>query len=302
MFGAGEGVDGVFVDRYGPGVVLAIHESAGLPRAVAPALASALLEDVRPQGVTSVYFKSFVRDRSREVESIGEGASPIAGEALPHAFLVREYDCRFEVRLGDGWSTGLFLDQRENRRALGRLVAERRAAAAGNEARVLNLFAYTCAFAVPLLAAGAHVTNVDVSPRALDWGRRNVAANALDATRATFVRMDAMAYLAFARRRGLTFDLVILDPPTFGAASKRRGVRAWSATRDYAALVQAAALVVAPGGLTFASTNASALCSDGVLERLIERAIGRPPAYVALPRPPTDFARERGRLVARLFR
>ena len=123
----------------------------------------------------------------------------------------QEYASRFEVRLYDGHSTGLFLDLREHRRAL----SERR------PARVLNLFAYTCAFAVPLTAAGAHVTNVDVSARYLEWGKRNLALNGFAPSVGRFFRMDAFEYLAYAaRHREERFDLVIIDPPTFAAGER----------------------------------------------------------------------------------
>ena len=81
------------------------------------------------------------------------GAPRRKSAPLPPSIVVHEYESRFDVRPYDGLSTGLFLEHREHRRAL----------AATAPARVLNLFAYTCAFAVPLARAGAHVTTVDGS-------------------------------------------------------------------------------------------------------------------------------------------
>jgi len=211
--------------------------------------------------------------------------------------VVQEYESRFEVRLYDGHSTGLFLDHREHRRAL----SQRK------PSRVLNLFAYTCAFAVPLAAAGARVTNVDVSARYLEWGRRNlalngVALNGLEAPGARFFRMDAFKYLAYAaRRREERFDLVILDPPTFGAGDSRRGVKPWKALENYPALVEAALSVLAPGGLVFAASNTRELAATGALARLITRALGSAPAWEPLPPWPVDV-REAGRVAAVLFK
>jgi 23S rRNA (cytosine1962-C5)-methyltransferase len=205
--------------------------------------------------------------------------------------VVEEYGTRYEVRMWDGLSTGLFLDHREHRRAL----ADRR------PGRVLNLFAYTCAFSMTLARAGAHVTNVDVSGRYLDWGRRNVALNGLDGSTVRFLRRDAMEYLAQAARRDdERFDLVILDPPTFAAANKRRGVAAWRAVDDYPALIGAAARVLAPGGAIFAASNTRELAKAGALADLIDASSPRSPRWLELPPWPVDV-RERDRVAAVLF-
>ena len=257
-------------------------------------VAAAVLEELAALGVDSVYVKPFARDRSRlggQAPPETRAASPRAGRPQPETILVHEYASRYEVRLYDGFSTGLFLDHRDHRRAL----------AASAPARALNLFAYTCAFAVPLAAAGGHVTNVDVSNRYLDWGRRNLAHNQLPADRVRYYRMDAMEFLAWASRRAdERFDLVILDPPTFAAGDARRGRKPWKVTSDYPALVQAAARVLAPGGRIFAASNARELALPGALEQAVERALGKAPAWLSLPPWPIDV-RERGRVAAALF-
>jgi 23S rRNA G2069 N7-methylase RlmK/C1962 C5-methylase RlmI len=185
----------------------------------------------------------------------------------------------------------LFVEHREHRRAL----AERAFA------RALNLFAYTCAFSVPLAVSGAHVTNVDVSARYLEWGRRNHALNAVDTSRVRYARMDATAYLNYASRHAEErFDLIVIDPPTFGTGSSRRGIKSWKAVTDYPKLVVAAARVLAPNGLVFAATNTRELAADRVFRSMIETAIGRV-QWKTLPPWPTDI-RERGRLAAVLFR
>ena len=298
--GPGDGLPGIYLDRYGPAAVMNVYEDAHLSKASVTAAAQLTLEMLAPSGIEAVYVKPFARDRSRlggrpPDESLA--ATPCAGRGQPESLIVREYGSRFEVRLYDGHSTGLFLDHREHRRAL----SQRK------PSRVLNLFAYTCAFAVPLAAAGARVTNVDVSARYLEWGRRNlalngVALNGLEAPGARFFRMDAFKYLAYAaRRREERFDLVILDPPTFGAGDSRRGVKPWKALENYPALVEAALSVLAPGGLVFAASNTRELAATGALARLITRALGSAPAWEPLPPWPVDV-REAGRVAAVLFK
>ena len=84
----------------------------------------------------------------------GTDPTPAAGESLPEAILIREHGWNLEIRLYDGLSTGLFLDQRENRRFVADWVKDR-ARGAGKPPTVLNTFAYTCAFSVAAATAGA---------------------------------------------------------------------------------------------------------------------------------------------------
>ena len=293
--GPGDGLPGIYLDRYGPAAVMNVYEDAHLSPASVTTAAQLTLEMLAPSGLEAVYVKPFARDRSRlggrsPDESLA--AIPCAGRGQPEFLIVQEYAARFEVRLYDGHSTGLFLDHREHRRALRQRKPQ----------RVLNLFAYTCAFAVPLAAAGAHVTNVDVSARYLEWGRRNLALNRLEPSAARFFRMGVFEYLAYAsRRREERFDLVILDPPTFAAGDSRRGVKPWKAREDYPALVQAALGVLAPGGLVFAASNTRELAGAGGLAQLITKALGSAPAWQSLPPWPVDV-RESGRVAAVLFK
>jgi 23S rRNA G2069 N7-methylase RlmK/C1962 C5-methylase RlmI len=292
--GAGDGIAGVYVDRYGPVAILNVYDDAGWGQDVVSGAATAILDRVRADGVASVYVKRFTKDRSRlggKAPAESTSPTPRAGVAQPETLTVEEYGTRFEVRPYDGFSTGLFLEHRDHRRALTEFGVT----------RALNLFAYTCAFSVPLAARGAQVTNVDVSARYLDWGRRNHALNGVDAAKVKFARMDAMAYLQYAARHAEhRFDLVILDPPTFGAGDSRRKIKTWKAAVDYPKLLAAAARVVTSGGLIFAATNTRGLAETTTFRAMIEAAIGEV-EWVELPPWPLDV-RERGRVAAALFR
>lgn len=292
--GAGDGVPGLYIDRYGPAAILSVYDDAGMTDASMAGAVAAIFELLQPVGVEAVYVKPFVRDRSRLGGRAPEetySPAPRAGCPQPEVLVIDEYGLRFEVRPYDGFSTGLFLEHREHRHVLG----------SRGYARVLNLFAYTCGFSVPLAAAGADVTNVDVSGRYLDWGRRNHALNGLDTARVRYRRMDSMSYLAYAARHDAErFDLIVLDPPTFGAADRRRGIPSWKATRDYPSLVAAAVRVLSPGGLIFAASNSRDLAAPGVLREVIVRGAGEV-RWEPLPPWPADV-RESGRVAAALFR
>lgn len=285
--GHADAIPGLFIDRYARGVTLILHlGTPGLPDDPRH-WADAILTALEPLGVRAVYSKPFVRDRSRlsgDADETLSNPEPIAGEPLPEFVLVREHAVALEARLYDGFSTGLFLDQRPARRRLAELVRERCAR------RILNTFCYTGAFSVCCALAGASTTSVDVSPRALDWAKRNFAHNALNNESHNFARMGTLEFLAMAARKELRFDLIILDPPTFGAADKRRRVAAWSAERDYPDLLRAAADLLDPEGpaLLYCSTNTRALGEPGRFEALIRRAL---PDAALLPLPPdaADF-------------
>jgi 23S rRNA (cytosine1962-C5)-methyltransferase len=292
--GAGDTIRGIHVDRYGSAAVLGVYEDSGWQDDAITDAAETILATLTSTGLEAVYVKRFSRDRTRlggRAPAESTSPTPRAGRAQPEALTVEEHGVHFEVRLYDGFSTGLFLEHREHRRAL----AER------GVTRALNLFAYTCAFSVPLVASGAHVTNVDVSARYLEWGRRNHALNGLDESRVRYARMDSIAYLNYAvRHPEQRFDLVILDPPTFGAGDSRRGVKPWKATAGYPALLAAAARVLTPTGAIFAATNTRELAEGSAMRAMVESSLGRV-RWDALPPWPVDV-RERGRVAAVLFR
>ncbi len=292
--GAGDGLAGIYIDRYGPAVILNVYDDARWREQEITDAARAILEALTDDGVQSVYVKRFSKDRSRlggKAPSESTSAKPRAGTEQPAVLMVEEYGARFEIKPYDGFSTGLFLEHREHRRALADLGAT----------RALNLFAYTCAFSIPLAKSGAVVTNVDVSARYLDWGRRNHEINDVDLANVRFKRMDALAYLKYAtRHEEERFDLVILDPPTFGAANTRRNVKTWKATSDYPKLIAAAAQVLTPDGRIFAATNTRELADDRIFKRMITDAVDRV-RWERLPPWPVDV-REPHRVAAALFK
>lgn len=299
--GAADGCDGVFVDLYASGAVLIVYDGA-TPRSFdARRAADVILQQLSAMGVSAVYHKPFARDRSRmgsELPPEVTDPQPLAGEVVPESLLIHEHAWKLEVRLYDGLSTGLFLDQRDNRKWVHDWLTKR------PDASMLNTFAYTCAFSVAAGVAGAQTTSVDVSGRYLDWGKRNFAHNGIEITENgphRFARMDTFEFLSYAKRKGLAYDLIVLDPPSFGSGSKKKGIRPWSSVDHYARLVAAASALLKPRGAIFASTNTRELCRPNRLDREIVKALGRAPRWLDLPDPPIDFARDHDRFAARAF-
>jgi 23S rRNA (cytosine1962-C5)-methyltransferase len=305
--GAADGVDGVFIDRYGEAAALIVYEGR-VPREFdASRYGPEILRVLGRVGVMALYLKPFARDRSKmggELPAETTCPEPLCGEPVAEWLLIREHDYRLEVRLFDGLSTGIFLDQRENRLWVEQGVRVRLKAGSAVP-RVLNTFAYTCAFSVAAARAGARTTSVDVSARYLEWGKRNFAHNGIDVASEgsvhRFAKMDTFEFLGYAARKGLKYDLVILDPPSFSAGSKKKGIRPWSSVSDYPDLLRAARGVLAEGGSIFASTNTVELCRPGRLEQMAVKALGSEPRWLRLPAAPVDFARDKERFAAIAF-
>jgi 23S rRNA (cytosine1962-C5)-methyltransferase len=181
---------------------------------------------------------------------------PVLGEAAPERFEICENGVRYELGFNEGYSVGLFLDQRDNRRRFltGHIAADFDFGPWTPDFGLLNCFSYTCGFSVCAARAGAKTTSLDLSKKYLEWGRRNFALNGLDPAAHDFIYGDAFDWLRRLAKKGRVFDVVALDPPTF-SQSKEHGV--FRAEKDFGKLVAAALPLVKPGGVLFASTNAT---------------------------------------------
>jgi 23S rRNA (cytosine1962-C5)-methyltransferase len=278
--GAADGIDGLVLEKFGDVLVAQFHE--GRLRLTEPDLRE-LCEDARRRlGARAVYCKRFARDRSEagaELNKRHREPAPWLGEPVERELGVLENGIRFLLRPYDGYSVGLFLEHRDNRRR----VRER---AAGRT--VLNAFAYTCGFSVAAALGGAAATfSVDVSKRYLEWGKRNFAANNLELTGHTFICSDVFDYYRRAKRQGRRFDLIILDPPTF--ARTKRPKRVFVLADDLERLVAGAIERLNPGGWLLLATNHRGT-SRPRLERAVALASGsRGHQIVERPRLPPDF-------------
>ena len=199
---------------------------------------------------------------SRQVRrSTTTQASPqlVFGEAAPERFEILENGIRYEMSFNEGYSVGLFLDQRDNRRRFltGHIAADFplfKSEIGNRKSEILNCFAYTCGFSVAAAKAGARTTSLDLSKKYLEWGKRNFALNAVDPAAHDFIYGDTFDWLRRLAKKGRAFDAIVLDPPTF-SQSKEHGT--FRAEKDYGKLVTAALPVLKPSGMLLASTNAA---------------------------------------------
>ena len=247
--GASDGWPGWYVERLGD---FLLSQSEQPLRADQHEALARLVETL---GARGAYHKILSRQVRRTSVA---GASPqrVLGEAAPERFEILENGVRFELSFSEGYSVGLFLDQRDNRRRLltGHIAVDFDFGPWTPGLGLLNCFAYTCGFSVGAARAGVRTTSLDLSKKYLEWGRRNFTLNGLDPTAHDFIHGDAFDWLRRLAKKDRQFDAVLLDPPTF-SQSKERGV--FRAEKDFGKLVAAALPLVKPGGILFASTNAA---------------------------------------------
>jgi 23S rRNA (cytosine1962-C5)-methyltransferase len=160
--------------------------------------------------------------------------------------IATERHLRFAIDFGTGYSPGLFLDQRENRRYVRHLAP----------ARMLNCFAYTCSFSVSAASVGATTLNVDISKKYLTRGRENFALNSLKTIDHRFIVDDVRTVLPRLARKDEKFDVIILDPPTF---SRAPGGKTFQIEHDYENLLITALQLAERDSHLLLSTNCSAL-------------------------------------------
>ena len=181
---------------------------------------------------------------------------------VPDPHVVTEHGARFRVHVLKGQNHGLFLDMAEGREWVRQYV--RNYPATQPHLKVLNLFAYTCAFSVVALQAGAkQVVNVDMSHGALAIGQQNHPLNDIS-TGASFLAHDIFKTWGKITRGG-PYGLVIVDPPSYQKGS-------FIATKDYAKLMRRLPELLAPGGYALLCLNAPELGLSFLQDQMKELA------------------------------
>lgn len=180
-----------------------------------------------------------------QCRSEGRAETRVLAGAVPEPHVVSEDCARFRIHVLKGQNHGLFLDMAEGRRWVREHVAARQ------RVKVLNLFAYTCAFSVVALQAGARqVLNLDMSQGALTIGQQNHQLNGISSG-ASFLAHDIFSTWGKITRGG-PYELIIVDPPSYQKGS-------FVATKDYARLMRRLPDLLVPGGHALLCLNAPEL-------------------------------------------
>lgn len=213
VFGEADAFPGLTVDKFHDLLSVQVL-SVGMERikgTLLPMLAELLRQD--GQTVRGVYERNDAALRDKEGLTQYKGWFPLPGEEPPASPLteITENGIRYLVDVENGQKTGFFLDQKYNRRCVGRLAAGK---------TVLDCFTHTGSFALNAALGGAkHVTAVDVSETAVEMARANTARNRLE-DRMDFLAADVFDLLPRLEREPCRYDFIILDPPAFTKSRK----------------------------------------------------------------------------------
>ena len=249
VHGVADGMPGFYLDRFG-NTLLASKE--GPLHSKEEALC---MDWFNLLGCEHLYLKNL--DRQVRRCSV-ENASPELwkGPAQDPAGQALENGVRYLIRFDEGYSVGIFLDQRENRqRCIKGQVTKGfdLSTPAHSSGEVLNTFSYTCAFSVCIGKAGMRAVSLDLSRKYLDWGRSNFQLNDMNPDDHDFIYGDVFDWMRRFKNRGRKFAGIILDPPTFSKAPKTGKI--WKSERDYPELLEMALDLIEPGGWILACNN-----------------------------------------------
>ena len=130
---------------------------------------------------------------------------------VPDSWIISYRDIKFNIKKMGFKHTGLFPEQAYNWNYIRERISKEK-----REIKVLNLFAYTGGATVAAMKEGAHVTHVDSSRGMVDWAKENVKLNNLDETKVRYIVDDVLKFVRREIRREHKYDVIIMDPPSFG--------------------------------------------------------------------------------------
>ena len=264
----GDGFGGLTVDLYGDYAVFSWYNSYVYQ--IRQTISEAFRQ-VFPE-VLGAYEK--IRFKGLDYES-----AHVYGQEAPDFFTVMENGILYQVFMNDGLMTGIFLDQHEVRGSLVDGLAMGKS--------LLNMFSYTAAFSVAAAMGGAsHTTSVDLAKRSRELSEAHFQANGISTDDHRFIVMDVFEYFKYAKRKGLTYDVIVLDPPSFARNKKQT----FSVAKDYHKLISQSLEILNPGGIIIASTNAANVSRQKFTEQIDKGFAGRSYQILNKYGLPADFA------------
>ena len=264
----GDGFGGLTVDLYGDYAVFSWYNSYvyQIRKVISEAF-----RQVFPE-VLGAYEK--IRFKGLNYES-----AHVYGQEAPDFFTVLENGVLYQVFMNDGLMTGIFLDQHEVRGSLVDGLAMGKS--------LLNMFSYTAAFSVAAAMGGAsQTTSVDLAKRSRELSEAHFQANGISKDDHRFIVMDVFEYFKYAKRKDLTYDVIVLDPPSFARNKKQT----FSVAKDYHKLISQSLEILNPEGIIIASTNAANVSRQKFTEQIDKGFAGRSYQILNKYGLPADFA------------
>lgn len=264
----GDGFGGLTVDLYGDYAAFSWYNSYvyQIRKVISEAF-----RQVFPE-VLGAYEK--IRFKGLDYES-----AHVYGQEAPDFFTVLENGVLYQVFMNDGLMTGIFLDQHEVRGSLVDGLAMGKS--------LLNMFSYTAAFSVAAAMGGAsQTTSVDLAKRSRELSQAHFQANGISTDDHRFIVMDVFEYFKYAKRKDLTYDVIVLDPPSFARNKKQT----FSVAKDYHKLISQSLEILNPEGIIIASTNAANVSRQKFTEQIDKGFAGRSYQILNKYGLPADFA------------
>lgn len=229
--GEGDGLGGFTIDNYN-GHLLIQWYSEGIY----------VYRDIILQAMDEVFSFQTIHEKLRFKQDVP--TQQVTKEEVEFPVIVMENGIFYLIHFYEGPMTGIFLDQRDVRNKIMQLPVE---------GKMLNLFAYSGGFSLAAAKNGMMTTNVDIAKRSLELIEQNFGINELDFSGHTNYSLDVFDMFKYCRRHRLTYDLIVIDPPSFSRSKKRR----FSVRDNYHELIEGALTILNKNGYLVLSTNAS---------------------------------------------
>ena len=265
IFGENDGFPGLIADVYAKVLVVKLYSEIWLP------YIDSILQSLQHMSQTDTTVIRLSRQLQQSKSLKFTDGQVVSGVLENDVIEFWEHGVRFSANVIKGHKTGYFLDHRHNRKRVGALSKNK---------TVLDVFAYAGGFSIHALAGGAvEVTSVDISQKALDIAKQNALLNKYKGLHRT-ITGDAFEILKQLINKGKTFDIVVIDPPSF--AKQQSQIKL--AKKKYAELAHLGAQLTNRGGVlvlascssrvsaqAFFDLNAQTLSSKGFSFNIIEK-------------------------------
>ncbi|SFD35454.1 class I SAM-dependent rRNA methyltransferase [Algibacter pectinivorans] len=247
LFGENDGFPGLIADVYANVLVVKIYSEIWLP----------YLESIIPSLQQTAQAETVVVRLSRSLEQSKahklENGEVVYGILENEVVEFVEHGVNFSANVIKGHKTGYFLDHRANRKQVGEWSKGK---------TVLDVFSYAGGFSVHALANGAkQVTSLDISKQALEIAIENGKLNSYSGTHKT-IAGDAFAELKQLIKNNVTFDVVVIDPPSFAKQASEIDL----AKKKYAQLAELGEQLTAKNGLLVLASCSSRVLADQFFE------------------------------------
>ncbi len=187
--------------------------------------------------------------------------------STPESWVVNYKDIKFLIKEMGFKHTGLFPEQANNWDFIMDRIKN-----SNRKIKVLNLFAYTGAASVVSLYAGAEVVHVDSSRGMVDWAKENVNASGLGDKPIRYLVDDCIKFVNREIRRGNKYDIILMDPPSFGRGSNGE---VWDIEKDLYPLVDACKELLSDDPVLFLINSYTTGLSKTVLENVLELTVNK---------------------------